>query len=215
MKKLIYMTSVVLTGIVFPSFSNAEPRILTDEYSLGVYAENVKETDHLSFDKKGNLYTGRENYVTAGDMSINKVSSDGKTVESFGPRIPDPDAVIVDTNGYISTYGPGSILVAGVPGNITQISEDGSQSSVLFSSTGDDIKNPQQMKFDSAGRLIYGNCFSKSVGVVSGGSTRVLKYLNHKSCPTGIALDSNDNIYVTDHFGGNVIKLMPDGTMDQ
>lgn len=67
-------------------------------FAVEVYAENVSRPGALSFDSQGNLYVGHDE-IRPGQ--IYKILPGGEWVSLFGPKINDPDSVVVDSLDYI------------------------------------------------------------------------------------------------------------------
>ena len=200
----------------------AAPNTISTDFTLEVFA-TVPDPVDLAFDSAGNLFVGRQG-SGAGSIRIHKVSPDGQTVSEFGDPIPDPDAVIVDIHGHVTT--PGSVLVGGIGsigtgGHITQISPDGLTTSVLAataSETHPGPSNPQQFAFDSSGRLLWGNCDNPprtfgSVSTLAAGLPQVVADAGAGICFAGLAVAPNHGMFLTDLDAGAVVKFATDGTL--
>lgn len=167
-------------------------------YNVRVYA-SVPEPMKLSFGPLGTLYVGRQ----GGRDIIHRVAPLGRSVSEFGPPMVDPDAVLADPSGKISGVR-NSVLVGG--GGVLAAIFPNRTSRVIFNSGFADVDD---MKFDSAGRLIFSDDLPQ-VLASSGNVPTVLFSL--PSRPGSIAIDEDDRIYVA-LADGTIRIYTPDGTL--
>ena len=220
--KMIKLVSMVFIGTAFLMWVVLGPQIAADPgpsvspgFTLGIFAY-VTDPFHLAFDSDGNLFAGRDNSGSVGDPAttarIHKISPSGVAVE-FGPSIDDPDGVIVDIDGTVATLGRDTVLVASLlqgsqSSTITQISSDESSSSVLIENTSPILTNPQQLAFDSTGKLLWVNCGSPdrvdTVGYFDGENIGVFGIVDVSTCLGGIAIGPDDQVFVSDFERGTV-----------
>ena len=171
--------------------SSAMAQTVSDPLSFTLEAfADVTDPFHISFDEQGNLFVGRDASGSGGSsgaaVAIHMVSPDGLSVSEFGAPIEDPDGVVVDVGGNLTAAG--SVLVgsgffpaAGYTSKITEISFDGTSTSPLVSTLSTEaLSNPQQLVFDSTGRLLWANFGAGdgrprgSVGTLVGGVPTVV-----------------------------------------
>ena len=169
------LLSACLISVSVPNQAYGNP--IVSGFTVTTYA-NVVDPIRLSFDPSGVLYVGRDNTGSGGGsgdpVKIHRVGIGGSPVTEYGNNaLDDPDAVLFDATGTISGT-PGSVLVGGEPlpsgaGRISVIRPDQSIFT-LFGPTTTFI-NPQDMEFDSIGRLLFTdiNPASSTVFVSSGG----------------------------------------------
>ncbi len=114
----------------------------------------------MSFDASGNLYVGFGRVGTHGPFRIHRVSPGGAPVAPYGDPILDPDYVLVDAAGLISGT-VGAVLVGGACGGgrgcISAILPDQDQTTITVFGPTSVFQNPADMKFDSTGRLVFGD----------------------------------------------------------
>ncbi len=229
--KMIKLVSMVFIGTAFLIWGVLGPPIAADPgpsvspgFTLGIFA-SVIDPFHLAFDSDGNLFAGRDNSGSVGSPAtaarIHKISPGGVVVE-FGPSIDDPDGVVVDIDGAVATLGD-TVLVASLLDDgsglsrITQISPDGSSYSTLIQGTSPILTNPQQLAFDSTGKLLWVNCGSPTsvdtVGFFDGTNLGVFGSVNVNTCLGGIAIGPDGQVFVSDFGNGTVKVLASDGTL--
>ncbi len=140
-------------------------------------------------------------YVSHGG-TIDKVAPDG-SVTTFATGASAFEGLAVDASGnlYASYH-------AGANGEVAKFTPDGDQSTFVLG-----YNFPRGIAFDSAGNLCTANQYD-------GGSTRVYKYTpdgtgtfmgttpSNGAC--AVAVDSHDNVYVSDIGGSAVYKFLPD-----
>jgi hypothetical protein len=237
----IWLAATVLSWLaVAVSPSHAQPTLVDPaRYTLELFTQfptdNVSIGKsgpfHLSFDADGNLFVGVEagNNQATDQVRIRKVSPAG-SVSTFGPPLLDPDGVLVDIDGLFST--PGSVLVSrllpGTPpgAEITVIRPDGTTSALLQRTPAtEELVNPQQMAFDSSGRLFVANCNS-GTGTGPAGSVSVIDPATSpltpdiiydetasgsSSCVGGIAISSGDRVFASVFSAGKAIEISESG----
>jgi len=146
-----------------------------------------------------------------GDLDI-RISAD----------VDNPDDIIVDIDGAVATLGTDSVLVASLLlssnlSRITQISSDELTYSTLIQGTSPIITNPQQLAFDSTGRLLWVNCGSptrvNTVGFFDGTALGVFGTVDVNTCLGGIAIGPDGQVFVSDFENGTVKVLDSDGDL--
>ena len=98
----------------------------------------------------------------------------------------------------ISIDSDGLIYISESRDTIHVISRDGSSLKNL-SSIG---THPQKIVFDSEGHIRFTNEKDRSIYVLSKTGHLLHKYPTHLSYPSGLSIDSNDNMMVADREGG-------------
>ncbi|MBN2446122.1 MAG: hypothetical protein JXO22_05330 [Phycisphaerae bacterium] len=170
----------------------------------------------ITFDPTGIMYVGRDLGHSGGSSAdptyIHRVGIGGSPVVEYGnSMIADPDIVLFDTAGAISGVA-GSVLVGGsnsngTAGSLYAINPDQSVHTLFgpFSS----IPNPNELVFDSTGRLLIGEDHG-SVWDYNGGAPVLL--FTSPAWGSGLALDASDRMYIPGNDG--VIRLYDsDGTL--
>ncbi len=127
----------------------------------------------IDFDLHGNLFVGSN---ALDSVRIVKVTPDGD-VSPFGDKVIDPDALIVDKNGFLSEVGVGGVLVSGADdsqytnNHVTGIKADGSGNVVLVESAPPLLSNPSSFAFLSDGGLLIANYGNSTVSVLRSDGT--------------------------------------------
>lgn len=165
---------------------------------------------NMSFDNSGILYVSNGSAT----QSIWRIGLDGTTVESYGDPIFDPDAVVIDIHGSVSGQ-PGAVLVGSGdgPGNTATIYEILPDETTLILFQGGELRNPQDMVLDAAGRLLIADAFAHGVLQSTGGDPTKLfsQTLSNEAAvdhlgqiytgtPTGIQIHSSDGSIVDASF---------------
>ncbi len=171
----------------------------------------------MTFDPTGVMYVGHDLFYSGQGSHvdpafIHQIGVGGAPVVEYGDvAIGDPDTVLYDGSGLISGM-PGSVLVAGsnlaiTEGSLYAIHPD--ESVHLLFGPDSMIENPNDLQFDSTGRLLIGDNDGE-VYEYLGGSINLLF-----AAPTlggGMAIDSLDRIFNANIDG--VIRLYDsDGTL--
>lgn len=165
--------------------------------TVEVYA-SLPEPTQLAFDSAGNLYVGR-NEPSPGftnSLSIRRIPFASRIVSDYGPPTPDPDTVLFDSLGTISSV-QGSVLVGGslfspqYPGVVWAIFPD--QTTNRLFGPSNTLGNVSSMRFDSTGRLLFVNRDNGDVLVSTGNFPTVLFHAANDG--STIAIGSTDRIY--------------------
>ncbi len=185
-------------------------------FEVQVYAD-VTDPMHITFDDDGNLFVGRDNIGSGGHnqdaVRIHRVGPGGTTVTEYGDTaIPDPDNVLFDADGTISGT-PGAILVSGKAygastGHLWAILPDESVIDLYSTGTG----NPNDMLFDSTGRLLIADWGLHSITVGSDSGTTTLYSFPSTLRPQSIAVTPSDRI-VVGMENGTITVNDSDGTL--
>ncbi|MCP3958924.1 MAG: DUF11 domain-containing protein, partial [bacterium] len=193
----------VLCALAFPAVAGAQTGALG--YQVQTFA-SVNGPFHLFFDGSGNLFVGNG----AGSGPIRKVTPAG-VVSNHGANISDPDGVVVDLAGTISTLGAGSVLTGNNVGQIWEISPDGLTTQVLLNGSAPAVANPQQFAYNGAD-LLWSNCGAGTIGVLVGTVAQVYATPNAGGSACGIAVSPAGIVYVATASSGNDIRRS-DGTV--
>ena len=190
------MVMTVFVGVtVGAGTSDTSSITVPPGYSVEVFVETgLYLPEDIEFDSAGNLYVGQSG-GTGDTLPIIKVTPDG-TQTIFSDPIIDPDGVAVDSSD--------NVFVAGA-GNITKATQEGT--TAMFCSG---FSNLNDIAIDSMDNIYVleddGHVFKvtsdKTVTPVAGG---------FDFCPNGatagLAIDSDDNLYVADPPGGQIFKV--------
>lgn len=168
----------------------------------------------------GTLFAGRDAIGSGGTNAdpakIQRVPAGGGPGLEFGVvPIPDPDAVVVDIAGLLSGMA-GSVLVGGQAGpggemgQVLAIRPDQSVVTVFPPSTL--WKDPQDMAFDSTGRLVVIDRIRREIRTWSPGDSGLTLLVNDlPEDPTHLAIDGADRISVS-LLDGTIRRFEPDGS---
>ena len=162
---------------------------------------NAPHPESPSFAPSGELYVGYDPSLT-GSVDPNQIHLIRRAgiCETYGPLLPDPDAVLFDGVGLIGP--PGSVLVAGNSGPNVGVVEAilPNRTAVVVFGPSSDFPNTNAMAFDSTGRLLMLDEGTHRVLASSGGSPAPLYDLPPGDC-TYIAVDHLNRIYTTELSG--------------
>lgn len=196
----------IAVGLPWISPSVARGASIVPGFTVTTYA-SVSTPERLSFDPSGVLYVGNGDNSRDG-VRISRIDVGGGAATPFGPAIFDPDAVLVDAAGAISGV-PGAVLVGGnsstpSQGLITVIRPD--QTSFNLFGPSPDFRNPSDMAFDRAGRLLFtdsGDGDATKRGVfVSGGANPSLLFLEPGGAvPDSLAVSDSNLIFTSSSDG--------------
>ncbi len=168
-------------------------------YSIEPFVSLV-EPGSLAVDSLGNLYTG--NGSPNGAFRARFISADGSEVREIGDPLNDPDNVLVDDNGYVGNAGD---VLIGAPSSLYGINPDSDATDLLFS--GAPLANVGQMAFDSTGRLFLGQVSEGAgIAVIDNGSMSLFASRPGERT-AGIAIDDQDNLFVSTTWTGLIYKL--------
>lgn len=187
----------------------------------GLSARFSFPTGNIAFDADNNMYI-----ADYGNSSIRKISSSGVT-SSFLTGLSGPTSIAIDSTGniYASSYGSQIIkkitplgvdsIFAGNIGNAGYVNDSGTAakfngiSDLAFDSKNNlfvvDSGNSSIRKITPAGAV---TTFAGSgIQGSSDGTGLNASFYN----PSGIAIDSKDNLYVTDEYNHLIRKISPSG----
>jgi sugar lactone lactonase YvrE len=160
----------------------------------------------LAFDSSGNLYFANQMAGTISEVTP------GGTVTTFASGLYSPYGLVFDGSGnlYVS-----NALTAG--GRISKITPGGT---VTLFAVG--LYNPQGVALDSSGNL-YAVCSNfqgdgwiseiTPAGTVSTFASGLPGAGQNFDGPTGLAVDGNDNLYVTNPSNGTISEITAGGTV--
>ncbi len=215
--------------------SNLPPVLKFDETGKLVksFGEGLMVTPHGIFvDKDDNIWvvdcacTGAGRGAPPPDPTappkghqIFKFSSEGKLLLTLGKagggRDPEffytPNAILVAPNGTMFV-SEGHSSAEGATARVLKLSKDGT----LIASWGgkkgngpDDFDQPHALAMDSKGRLFVGDRGNNRIKIFDQDG-KLLDTWYQFSRPSGIFIDKDDNIYVTDSESGSVAKARTD-----
>jgi hypothetical protein len=217
MKQLTLLTTV-LVFIVNATAAVADP--IVSGFTVTTYA-TAPSPGALSFDySTGALYVGNWQVGTPlVDAPITRIAPGGGSSASYGPDLEDPDGVLFSP-GSFTGVPTGSVLVSrgsniDFKGRIDVIRPD-ETSFTLFGPTST-FENPDDMVFDSTGRLLFtdaGNFSgSSTLGVFASTGASPTKLISTPGQRLGgIAVDSADNIFLS-LPNGTIRKYDSTGTL--
>lgn len=190
------------------------------------------QSSHIAFDPGGNLYVG-----DSGNCRVRKVSPDG-TITTIagsgvcgysgdgGPALTAnlrfPEAVAVDSQGniFIADLGNGVIRKVDGSGTITTFLQFFSQPNLVEGAVA------TGMALDAAGNLYASDGFSVVWKITPSGSTTIFAGVPFTSgyngdgipatqallsLPSGLAVDSSGNLYITDEVNNRIRKVDTNG----
>ena len=180
----------------------------------------VTDPMQIAFAPDGTLFCGRDAIGSGGTNSqsvrIHRTPPGGGAAVEFGAiPIPDPDAVVVDVQGILSGV-PGSVLVGGQTdasgdtGQIVAIRPDQTVVTVFGPSTL--WKDPQDMAFDSTGRLVVIDRIRREIRTWSPGETGLTLLVDDLPAnPTHLTIGWLDRIFVS-LLDGTIRRFDSDGS---
>jgi hypothetical protein len=174
----------------------------------------------LDFDDAGNLFVGNHALSTGASASrVSRVTPAG-VVTAFGDAVEDPDVILVDRSGSISTLGAGTVLAAGAynsqftNNHITEISADGSVTRPLIESAPPLLSNPSGMAFLANGDLLVGNNGNNTVSRVrrNAGVLELSPFYADNDAPSGTVRPVvHDTLAYVLTGSGKITVLDPNG----
>lgn len=204
---------VALSSVSMPALAQNVPG-----FSVETYAENVPGPVFLSFAEDGTLFCGHDP-SSSGSITpfpLTRIGIGGSPVTAYGSPTPDPDPVVVDTEGVVSGV-PGSVLTGGYKGStsigaIWAVRPDESTVELWESSQ---WRNPSEMKFDDLGRLLFIDIHHRSIWTSNAGEApTLLANMPGAAQPSHMAIASDNRIFVSD-MSGRVHVFDEDGTLLQ
>lgn len=148
----------------------------------------------IDFDSDGQLYVGNNDNSGQDYLShVRRIDENGYT-SSFGPKVSDPDGVLVDREGRFGDRN--AVLTAGTydaqfsNNHVTSIHSDGSGLNVIIEAGPPLLANPGSMAFLDNGDLLIGNheivsVLRRAEGVLEG-------FYGH---PLGALVARNDTVF--------------------
>ena len=180
----------------------------------------IRSADGIAVDSAGNVY-----FADYGNKSVAKVTSGGVlSIVAGGGAVGAVSDVAVDSSGnvYFSDYDNCVVYKLPVAGALTVVAGSGTCGEPTEgSATASELNYPIGIAVDSAGNLYiaddYGQMVTKVTagGVLSifagngteGSGTAGLATQSKLAWPTGVAVDSAGNVYITTNGDGRVKKV--------
>lgn len=128
----------------------------------------------IDFDSDGNVFVGNTGVSEGGaalEAPVRKVTGAGD-VSDFGRPVADPDALMVDRGGEISSLGANAVLAAGAydsqysNNHVTEISADATTQQALVERVPPALSNPSALALLPSGHLLVGNYGNNTVARV-------------------------------------------------
>ena len=154
----------------------------------------ISDPSGLAQDEFGNIYVA--NYS---NTSINKISSDGKTMTTIASGLSSPYGLAIDTSGnlYCSNYGDSTI---------SKITANGNISTFVNSSSG--LVRPTGLAFDTSGNLYCSSSENNTIYKVDpNGNSTIFVTDSQVSAPFGLVFDGSGNLYCACNGTGRIIKI--------
>lgn len=163
--------------------------------SVAVWAANLEGPRGLLADRAGALWVAEEN-----GGRVVKVEPGGK-VTKLADGLMGPHDVEVDARGsvYVAETATGKVL---------QISSTGA-----ISTFAEGLEGPVDLAFNRQGELVV--CEVPGQRVVAFKSPREKRKLVSGFRPHGLAFDKSGSTYVNDLSGKRLVRVSPDGTIEQ
>ena len=198
------------------------PRGSTLDATGNLYVADVDNNLIRKIDASGNVTTWAGN----GDWAHDR--TEGSKLEVGLAR---PAFLVFDSSGnmYVAEDGRNRISKIDTSGNVTLVSGNGDWGDSTGSKTETQFGHISGMAFDSSGNLFVSDqshhkikklTFDPSTGAATstdfaGSGSYSFENANGTSAsfkhPMGIAIDSNDNLYVSDQNNHNIRKITPSG----
>lgn len=186
-------------------------------FQVETYAEPVPGPVYLAFAPDGSLYAGIDR-VTTGSITpdfITRIGPGGGPITAYGNApTPDPDPLVVDVLGIVSGV-PGSVLTGGIKtfpstGSISAIRPD---QSVVELWTSTQWNNPAEMKFDSAGRLLFADPASRQIWISTAGEAPTpFAEMPENRQPLHLVIAPDGRLFVGDS-NGRISIFAADGSL--
>lgn len=182
----------------------------------------VTDAFGLAFNSAGDLFSGNSGISGGGSAAsghVRKVTPDG-VVTDLGEEIPDPDIVIIDEAGAVSTLGAGAVLVGGVFDGlsdlhrITEIAPDGSVTQFLVESSPPALDNPSGFAFLPNNDLLIGNYGNNTVSRLTAGTLELSTFYQDTEATDGMgAVAVLDGVVYAKTGSGKLTALDTDGVV--
>jgi WD40 repeat protein len=153
------------------------------------------------------LFAGR---VTNATGKITRIRQNC-TVAQFGPTLCGPESVLIDVHGRWPVFPSGIanlLIVGGACNSIYFINP--ASGAVIETFDDPSFEYIGQMAIDSMGRLFVGSLNGDALNVIDMGVTEPFWFAPGQS-PRAVALDADDNVYLTCSVDGVLRKLDPLG----
>ena len=192
-------TALAIVAFLITTSTQAVP-VIYDDFDVVKFVDIVNAIG-LAVDANDNLWAGNDppGNGPSDPGPIRFIPKDGSSVTEVGPPIIDPDKVIVDINGHVTS--PGHVIVAGL-NTLVSVSPANGNAATLFS--GGILENTAAMVFDASGRLIVGQLDPRVV-VVDGGVLSLYREFPGERASV-LTLDSSSNIYIGLRDSGTIYK---------
>jgi len=180
------------------------------------YAPTAAEMDGpaaLAFDASGNLFVANSGNSTVAEFSASDMYRDASVLSASGVTLDQPVSMAFDTSG--------NLFVANAAGNsVSEFQQPGFTTGVQIAPTPAGFASPSALALDSSNNLFVANVDggSDTDGSVTeltegSGYTTASVFDNSSDSgasfdnPTSIALDSSQNVFVTNAAGNSVTEL--------
>ncbi|MDR0276157.1 MAG: carboxypeptidase regulatory-like domain-containing protein [Burkholderiaceae bacterium] len=166
---------------------NTVSKVLAATGAVSVFATGLNRPEGITRDAQGNFYVA--NY---GNNTVAKITPDGQ-VSTYASGLNQPFDLKFAPNGdlYVSNQG-NSTIVKVLPGGAVQLFAQGI------------AKNPQGMKYDSAGNLWIAN--DDGTLRVKDTQDEVTAVATGLSAPRGLAIDAGGGVLVANYSNGQITR---------
>lgn len=138
----------------------------------------------------------------ANGVNVYKVNHKGE-INTFVTGIKGASGNTFDKSGmlYQSSYVEGKVYRINQAGEATVFAQ------------GEHFSGPVGIEFDSKGAMYVANCNNNSIAKKTGDDIVIFVNSSKFACPAGLAIDENDNLYVTQYASGDIHKIDPKGNI--
>ena len=214
------------TSYIVQKFTNGTPPTFSTQYDGTAGGGGLfSSANSVALDTSGSIYVSDGGY-NAG--RVQKFDSSGSFLAGWGGAPGSADGVVGNPGGIVIDSSENSYIVDTLNSRIEKFDSSGNYASLQWGGTGTP-PGPGQFHFDgpptigrnSVGNIYVPDSYSSTLARIQVFSPEGV-YLNQwgtygigdkqfKS-PTGVAIDSADNIYVADAGNTRIQVLAPDGT---
>lgn len=178
-----------------------------------LFAQAQVETITAPFNGSGDVSLGPDGNLYVGDFGAFLSQSNGTTVK----RITPDGTVSVFASGLNGASGNefaanGDLYQSNISGGrISRITPNG----VVSTFTSTNITGPVGIAIDDSGNVYSTNCITPPSSITKttpGGVSTILVSSSLLSCPNGLTVDPDGNLYTCNFNNGWIVKITPDGT---